>query len=274
MQNWYYRLGEDQKGPLSQEQIQALIGADVINTHTPVWNDTLEGWKPLFQTELRSLLGAEVATPPPFTAAAAVPGPAPAPQAARSHKIYDTTALSWVVRIILGVNIIYDGALTVPMFRNLKAFEERRQFALNVVESDFVAVVGFILVAAVAAAMLTWMYQKTSTLWATKGPQSITPAGAVYWWFVPVVWFWKPAEAVVNIVRGGNGSMIWVPVWWGAFWLSLLAAALFNEVTPPASAITTEHAMNVYVVWNTVTFGLDALACVAAGRFVRSLMKK
>ena len=46
---------------------------------------------------------------------------------------------------------------------------------------------------------LQWKYRSTSNAFSRIGPQTITPAGAVYWYFVPVAWFWKPYEAMLNL---------------------------------------------------------------------------
>ena len=61
---WYYAIGNEQKGPLTGDQIRAILTAGTITRETLVWSPAMTGWLPLGQTPL--------AAPPPFGA-----GPVP-----------------------------------------------------------------------------------------------------------------------------------------------------------------------------------------------------
>ena len=53
---------------------------------------------------------------------------------------------------------------------------------------------------------LLWIYSSTSSLTALRGRPSVTPAGAVYWFFVPIAWFWMPLKAIRNFQVGKGGT--------------------------------------------------------------------
>ena len=91
---WHYAQGQDSRGPLSVEQVAALIAGNIVNAGTLVWNAQMTEWAPLGQTELRSLLGpTPVSTsrpPPAMQVKAARPSgwvPAPAASRAPSYRV-------------------------------------------------------------------------------------------------------------------------------------------------------------------------------------------
>ncbi|TPL78846.1 DUF4328 domain-containing protein [Mesorhizobium sp. B2-3-13] len=50
-----------------------------------------------------------------------------------------------------------------------------------------------------------------------SAPKRTTQRGAVYWYFVPVMWFWKPFEAMGNLWRGfkvPDNAGTWLGLWW------------------------------------------------------------
>jgi uncharacterized membrane protein YhaH (DUF805 family) len=83
MSEWYYAIGGAQHGPVSTDQIAALVRSRTIDGSTLVWSASMTEWQPLSQTELASTLnasspGAGVAPRPggPFGTPNAQPGPA------------------------------------------------------------------------------------------------------------------------------------------------------------------------------------------------------
>ena len=44
--NWYYAVGEERKGPVSEEEFQRLIQQGVIAPKTLIWRDGLANWQP------------------------------------------------------------------------------------------------------------------------------------------------------------------------------------------------------------------------------------
>ena len=43
--NWYYAVGQDQKGPVTEEQLQALVKDGVVTGDTLVWREGLANWQ-------------------------------------------------------------------------------------------------------------------------------------------------------------------------------------------------------------------------------------
>lgn len=46
MMNWYYAVGEERKGPVSEEDFQRLVQQGVIASNTLIWRDGLANWQP------------------------------------------------------------------------------------------------------------------------------------------------------------------------------------------------------------------------------------
>lgn len=43
---WYYAVGADRKGPVSEEEFQRLVGQGVITSGTLVWREGMANWQP------------------------------------------------------------------------------------------------------------------------------------------------------------------------------------------------------------------------------------
>ena len=43
---WYYAVGEERKGPVSEEEFQRLVQQGVISSQTLIWRDGLANWQP------------------------------------------------------------------------------------------------------------------------------------------------------------------------------------------------------------------------------------
>ncbi len=43
---WYYAVGEDRKGPVSEEEFQRLVQQGVITSQTLVWHEGMANWQP------------------------------------------------------------------------------------------------------------------------------------------------------------------------------------------------------------------------------------
>ena len=41
---WYYAVGKEQKGPVTQEEFQALVDEGKIKAKTLVWNPNMANW--------------------------------------------------------------------------------------------------------------------------------------------------------------------------------------------------------------------------------------
>lgn len=51
--NWYYAMGGEQRGPVSEADLNGLYRERLINRSTLVWREGMTAWLPLEQTELR-----------------------------------------------------------------------------------------------------------------------------------------------------------------------------------------------------------------------------
>lgn len=49
---WYYRQGDQQVGPVSRDDVDALIKAGTLSSRSPVWRDGMPDWAELGRTEL------------------------------------------------------------------------------------------------------------------------------------------------------------------------------------------------------------------------------
>ena len=61
---WFYELKGERRGSVSEAQVEALVDAGVIDAHTRVWSELLDGWTPMFKTDLRSFLSGPIGAPP------------------------------------------------------------------------------------------------------------------------------------------------------------------------------------------------------------------
>lgn len=140
-------------------------------------------------------------------------------------------------------------------------------------EPIFIAIAGLPLLVTMVV-FLIWMKKSTDNLFVLRGSQSITPAGSVYWYFVPIAWFWKPYEAMRNMVVGFNmkSEDHWLlPTWWGLFWGSAAVAIVAGMVF--SDGVSTIQQANTYVTWSIIIYAADAISLIAAWGLVDSLSK-
>ena len=274
---WFYQANNDRKGPFSSEQMSALLTAGAITEHTKVWSEALAEWTPLFRTELRALLGEKPIAPPDFepadTKAAFVqadPMPA-APSASNvTYPRYDNRTLGkfvrWTSMVWFGLSL----AVIVQTAR-AKTLEKQVQ-TVQFFESEVVAMVTLPLLLVMIAAFLLWKYRATANVFNIAGQQTITPAGAVYWYFVPVFWFWKPYEAMRNLWNGfgtEKSKVFLLHAWWGLWWLSIAAVIVGAIYTP--EALSTVSDANTYLFWSYVVYGADALSFFLAAELIKEI---
>jgi hypothetical protein len=60
--NWYYALGDERKGPVTEAEFDALIAAGTITENTLVWKEGMANWAPLKEARPAGA-GAEAAPP-------------------------------------------------------------------------------------------------------------------------------------------------------------------------------------------------------------------
>lgn len=61
--NWYYASGAEQKGPVSEQELQGLIQQGAVNAQTLVWREGMANWEPYGNTAAAPVVTA-VAEPP------------------------------------------------------------------------------------------------------------------------------------------------------------------------------------------------------------------
>lgn len=121
-----------------------------------------------------------------------------------------------------------------------------------------------------AIVFLWWKYRATINLFHLRGTQTVTPAGAIYWYFVPVAWFWKPYEAMRNLSNGyGVGDEPGVLLWWVLYWGRITAAVVVGVVvSDPARTIPEAR---VYAWSNIAIYAIAGTWCWAAARLVSAI---
>lgn len=300
--SWFYHQDGDRKGPFTSEQIGTLIRAGVVDGHTKVWSETLGEWTPLFRTELRALLGDRAVEPSPLPAeepvAKAAPAydaaafsqpfdpavvvgqdaPHPAAAPARTYPLRDNRGLAKVLRALIWVN----GLISVWEFGLiLKAkggIEAQYRMAKWLETNDTVLLIVGVLFLVTIAVFLWWKYRSTANLFHLRGPQTIALAGAVYWYFVPVAWFWKPYEAMQNLYRGFNAgdpahnrqhNQAQVQVWWLCFWGAAAIAAAVVVLTP--DPVQTVPQAKFYVFGSMAVCVVEGLWCLFAAQLVKAI---
>jgi hypothetical protein len=74
---WYYAIGQERKGPVSQEEMEALITSGKLTHGTLVWREGMPQWVPLSASPLAHIPGA-VPDPVPYVEGRTVtPGTSP-----------------------------------------------------------------------------------------------------------------------------------------------------------------------------------------------------
>lgn len=276
---WYYSTQDGRKGPFASEQIGTLIQAGVVHEHTKMWSETLTDWTPLFRTELRGLLGDRPISPPEETEVE-TPGDrdAPAdsdlrseniaaalradmaagkrnkPLGRRTDRLFDNRLLAqWTA----GATQVYAIAETMRLLWIMFGFlpsrwafdvELLQQFDRINAPNVLYGILTLVAAAFIVILFFIWIYRVTSNITYTYGHQSVTPAGSIYWWFVPVFFFWKPYESIRNIYRSykiDNGETIMVIIFFIISWSSIFFELLAIFSTP--DILLTTQDMQIYV---------------------------
>ncbi|PKP79793.1 MAG: hypothetical protein CVT79_18040 [Alphaproteobacteria bacterium HGW-Alphaproteobacteria-18] len=269
---WFYIAAGETKGPFTRVEMGALVRAGVVGEHTKVWNEAMADWAALFQTELRGLLGGRPVTPPPVSAAVSQqPNYARTVSAQLSSyapvtgPMESNEALAKVLTALIYGNAIFIGLQTGRVLR-----ADNKYAAVLQLETGAWLIMSAVLGMVTMIVFLIWKYRATSNLVKLRGPQSVPPAGAVYWYFVPVAWFWKPYEAMRNLVRGYGAAeshnLTW---WWGSFlmlWGMIIVFAAFTSEN-----VTTLQEANQYVLISLLGGAVEFLWCIFGAALVRDI---
>lgn len=159
-------------------------------------------------------------------------------QSSRTYEYRDLSNLSrWATRLlyadaILCVVAIVSGVLEYQQLQSLRgiAYESQEAAVLEVVEGDRQGVIALLqlgVLIACAFVVLKWTYRANANVRAlgAKGMR-FTPGWAVGWYFIPILWLWKPYQAMKEIWKASSNPSDWgdasVPSllpWWWFFWI-------------------------------------------------------
>lgn len=291
---WHFIENGASVGPVTFDHLKAYFASGRVTAGSLVWrNDFGSEWRALGQlpefSEFRAPAGpppvpAGHATPPPVPGASmdapslhepgkAAPVPptytySPRPAAVtKAYPVYRNhglgTALAWLFRIELVYWIVM--ALVPIVSREngriaVRTLEEQYRFTL-LMEGQGWMIFGGIVTAIPAILFLIWKYRLTANLFSLRGPQSVTPAGAVYWYFVPVAFLWKPYEAMRNLFVSLTAPSVHglAIVWWILALVSTLVAPLtFVLFTPDTVRTVSDARLYVYG-----TLAINVLAAIS-----------
>jgi hypothetical protein len=158
-----------------------------------------------------------------------------------------------------------------------------------IVDLDFVAgggvnvwfasgpIVGLAVLVVLAATVLCaivvsiWLYRAMAVAHHIDPGLSISPAGAIGWYFVPIAGLWKPYEAMVEIVEtsGARRPGKWAFVrdligWWWAAWIGrAILGTLQNFMPPNADPAIGVSVPQVVVLLFSEALGIAAALCLA-----------
>ena len=62
---WFYAVGQEQKGPVSADQLRSLLASGEVGRDTLVWNSSMSEWTPLGRTGFLGAGPSSFAPPPP-----------------------------------------------------------------------------------------------------------------------------------------------------------------------------------------------------------------
>lgn len=150
MKKWFYIEAEEQKGPISEEELQQLFSARALHPNTLVWTHGLEEW--VLASKVDGLLSADLIPPPmPLIVkldTIPIPVPEPKPFTSSGSQIrpwirlwarhFDYLAFSWVVVYVLEPFLPESGLTNVPHFLLMMGYV----FAWAFVEPVLVAAFG------------------------------------------------------------------------------------------------------------------------------------
>ncbi|MEO8685001.1 MAG: DUF4328 domain-containing protein [Devosia sp.] len=278
---WYFAIDGVTNGPFDAEAMKQLFREGKIGPKTSVWSAETGDWVQFNTTALQASAGPP---PPPGPARPPMPPPAalesrqtspadhqqPAPSPTLPSRVYDNGGLGRAVCIALGIGMFVSLISSGIIFKASGA-QAKYDMAM-LLESEAVVNTTLIIASVTAILFLIWLYRQTSNVWARKGRQSITPGWAIGWWFVPIMWFFKPLEAVLNVYDGVGAPQKdrWIVyLWWTLFWGSLVYVALSMGYLQ--QRIDTLDRAQSYAMWSAIYYAIDAGTAYALLNIVKSI---
>lgn len=269
--DWYFEHDNERKGPFSDEQMIGLHRLGTLNPHTKVWSAESGEWRPLYKTSLRETLQIKEVAPPAAKPTEAPPQIAPVfPASGRVAANGRETDITFITGVTKFLNGAVGFASAVVIFSTLKAGSGGRYVHLANLEMSWLGIASAILGLTAVVVFLVWSYQATKKVFETCGEQSVSPAGSVYWYFVPIFWFWKPLEAMLNIVKCLRGDPTMsaedytktVYGWWFVTLGSVAFVILAAIAVPDTTVLVQQSAADAYVAFSVISYSLTTIGCV------------
>lgn len=178
-----------------------------------------------------------------------------------STEFYDIVKIQKILNGFLVVSAVVSCFAAINIFKE-NGIQQKYNKALLYENDPALLLMQTIPVIIAMVLFLFWKKKSTDNLVALKGTQSITPAGAVYWYFIPIFSFWKPFVAMKNLVDGfrviPDGNYILLYIWWGLFWGSALVAIAIGVIY--SEGVSTEQQAASYSNWSIIIYLLDAIS--------------
>ena len=248
---WHYTRQGQVHGPVSADDLRALIRSGQVTRGTLVWRSGLAEWIAAGNSEL----GAQVRDQPP-----SVPPPpgqatngerAQGPAAAESPGVEPRADLAqtvrWTVYAYMAVSVV-GAVVMLDLFQRLISIDRvllsvaliEMQMRLAGDQSPLHWVEVLYISAFVIAGIfiLMWTYRACSNLHAV-GASGVTigPGWAVAWYFIPIFWFWNPSLAMAQIARSSQDPRhphtVTAPGpigWWWFLWLASWGVQILSLV--------------------------------------------
>ena len=245
--NWFYRLGNEQKGPVSTQQIEALEQAGIIRPDTLVWQEGMAEWMPALQTALSDLFKEWKRQPPPFPKGEPTQSapswsnpqiPEEAPRAYQTGAKMDergvqripSSLFKWTTGA-LQANFFFSIMSAVVYFRVFGEGSTRSvENSLEILEHPILALIELSILIFGIVFYMIWLFRNLK-FYNQELPvaRRLSPTWIVWSHFIPFLWFWMPFFAVRMIKNGakqrypecaGNyGSPV---LWWVLTWVGIL----------------------------------------------------
>lgn len=250
---WYYESGSGSKGPVSAEEVTGLIRSGVVSRTTRVWRDGFADWKAASETEL----GESLDGPPPIPNQASTPAPRLSATQSRSggsgrdffqplDRLAQSARWGLIAFLVVSSIALISNGMELGFLNQLRAGDFASQQELtnaasaNDARQGIVSAITIIVLVVAAVLFFRWTHRACKNLYAIHAAgMTITPGWAVGWYFIPVMQFWKPYQAIMQIVRASRDPKtpwqvrdtaavsFWWFLWIVGFVVDMAAAAAF-----------------------------------------------
>ena len=166
-------------------------------------------------------------------------GPATDPQPMRV-RLYQSpqTRANWTVALLIVTCVVYGLHMLVTFgVLDMVSRQEAGQFVSQVELDDIVqgldgmTILLFFVYIPTVVSFLMWLHRASRNLQSLGSyNQRFSPGWAVGWWFIPIMWFFRPYQVVAEVWRGSNpnapldvdwkrGAVSALLGWWWGLWI-------------------------------------------------------